>query len=127
IYYGLFPNAVIAVTPHTAQFYQEFPLSTGETLLRGATYRFRDEGRRQAAARYLAARIDRDTTAEDVQLTIWSNESMRSRAFQGFFLSDLEYGVRTHHDHLRRLLPVLGQERAPAEKDIANLNAALLA
>jgi len=126
IYYGLFPNTVVAVTPQTVQFYQEFPLTTGQTLLRGGVYRYAEESREQAAARYLAFRIDRDTTAEDVQLTIWSNESMRSKAFEGFFLSDLEYGVRTHHDHLRGLLPVLNLESAPEEKDMASLNAALL-
>ncbi|RST84676.1 aromatic ring-hydroxylating dioxygenase subunit alpha [Aquibium carbonis] len=126
IYYGIFPNAVIAVTPETAQFYQEFPLSTGETLLRGAIYRYADESREQAAARYLAFRIDRDTMAEDVQLSEWSNESMQSNAFEGFYLSDLEYGVRTHHDHLRKMLPVMSLETAPEEKDVWNLNEALL-
>jgi phenylpropionate dioxygenase-like ring-hydroxylating dioxygenase large terminal subunit len=126
IYYGIFPNAVIAVTPESAQFYQEFPLSTGETLLRGAIYRYADESREQAAARYLAFRIDRDTMAEDVQLSEWSNESMQSNAFEGFYLSDLEYGVRTHHDHLRSMLPVVSLENAPEEKDIWNLNEALL-
>jgi len=125
IYYGLFPNTVLAVTPQTAQFYQEFPLSTGQTLLRGAVYRYREESRRQAASRYLAMRIDRDTTAEDVQLTIWSNESMLSEAFGGFYLSDLEYGVRSHHDHLRRQLPVLSLETAPEERDLRSLNEAL--
>jgi phenylpropionate dioxygenase-like ring-hydroxylating dioxygenase large terminal subunit len=127
IYYGLFPNAVIAVTPEICQFYQEFPLSTGETMLRGAIYRHCDEDRRTAAARYLARRIDRETAAEDTQLTIWSNESMQSKAFQGFFLSDLEYGVRTHHDHLRAQLPVMRLEQAPAETEMAAINAALLA
>jgi carnitine monooxygenase subunit len=126
IYYGIFPNAVIAVTPEACQFYQEFPLATGNTLLRGAIYRYPDEDRRTAAARYLAFRIDRDTQAEDVQLMRWSNESMTSQAFAGFYLSDLEYGVRTHHDHLRELLPVLRLESAPDEKDMAGLNAALL-
>jgi len=125
IYYGMFPNAVIAVTPETAQFYQEFPLSTGETLLRGAIYRYRDEGREGAAARYLSYRIDRDTQAEDVQLSVWSNESMLSEAFAGFYLSDLEYGVRTHHDHLRAQIPVLSLETAPDEKDMASRNEAL--
>jgi phenylpropionate dioxygenase-like ring-hydroxylating dioxygenase large terminal subunit len=125
IYYGIFPNMVIAMTPEGAQFYQEFPLSTGETLLRGAIYRYRDESARQAAARYLALRIDRETTSEDVQLTIWSNESMLSDAFSGFYLSDLEYGVRSHHDHLRQQLPVLELETAPDEKEIWNLNDAL--
>ena len=62
------------------------------------------------AARYLAFRIDRDTMAEDVQLSVWSNESMLSDAFERLHLSDLEYGVRTHHDHLRALMPVTGLE-----------------
>lgn len=126
IYYGLFPNAVISVMPESVQFYQEFPLSTGETMLRGAIYRYADESREQAAARYLSFRIDRDTMAEDVQLSVWSNESMLSNAFEGFYLSDLEYGVRTHHDHLRRRLPVVGLETQPAEKDIEALNGAML-
>ncbi|MBZ9796373.1 aromatic ring-hydroxylating oxygenase subunit alpha [Mesorhizobium sp. ES1-4] len=125
VYYGIFPNAVLSVMPESVQFYQEFPLSTGETLLRGAIYRHRDESREQAAARYLSFRIDRDTMSEDVQLSVWSNESMLSEAFEGFYLSDLEYGVRTHHDHLRKQLPVLGLETAPEEKDMWNLNDAL--
>lgn len=125
IYYGIFPNAVISVQPESVQFYQEFPISTGQTLLRGAIYRYPDESREQAAARYLAFRIDRDTMAEDVKLSEWSNESMMSDAFEGFYLSDLEYGVRTHHDHLRTVLPVLSLETAPDEKDMGSLNDAL--
>lgn len=126
VYYGIFPNAVLAATPESVQFYQEFPLSTSQTMLRGAIYRYRDESREQAAARYLAFRIDRDTMAEDVQLSIWSNESMLSEAFSGFFLSDLEYGVRTHHDHLRQLLPVVGLEYTPDDKELWTLNHAML-
>jgi phenylpropionate dioxygenase-like ring-hydroxylating dioxygenase large terminal subunit len=126
IYYGIFPNMVVATTPETVQFYQELPLSTSQTQLRGAIYRYRDETREQAAARYLAFRIDRDTMAEDVQLSVWSNESMLSDAFSGFYLSDLEYGVRTHHDHLRKLVPVVGLDYAPDEKDMWNLNEAML-
>ncbi|MCB1386372.1 MAG: aromatic ring-hydroxylating dioxygenase subunit alpha [Nitratireductor sp.] len=125
IYYSLFPNAVIAVTPELVQFYQEFPLSTGESLLRGAIYRHREETREQRIARALAVRIDRQTMAEDVQLSEWSNEAMNSSAFEGFFLSDLEYGVRTHHDHLRAILPVAGLEERPEEEDVERLNAVM--
>ena len=125
VYYGLFPNGAIALMPESIQFYQEFPLSTGETMLRGAVYRYADESREQAAVRYLAYRIDRETLEEDVQLTIWSNESMLSESFSGFYLSDLEYGVRTHHDHLRKLVPVVGLDTAPDERDVWNLNEAL--
>ncbi|MEM7240073.1 MAG: aromatic ring-hydroxylating dioxygenase subunit alpha, partial [Pseudomonadota bacterium] len=78
-------------------------------------------------ARYLANRIDRETMEEDVQLTIWSDESMASRAFQGFILSDLEYGVRTHHDHLRALFPVMTLDAAPDERQVAEINASLRA
>ncbi|OCW57674.1 aromatic ring-hydroxylating oxygenase subunit alpha [Hoeflea olei] len=127
VYYGLFPNAVIAATPELVQFYQEFPLSTGETLLRGAIYRYREETREQTAARKLAMRIDYETMGEDVRLTEWSNEAMNSKAFQGFYLSDLEYGVRTHHDHLRAVLPVANLEDRPHEDDVARLNAEMAA
>jgi phenylpropionate dioxygenase-like ring-hydroxylating dioxygenase large terminal subunit len=127
LYYGIFPNMVIAVTPETMQFYQEFPVSEKKTVLRGAVYRHRVETRRQRLSRYLAYRIDRDTIAEDVQLTIWSNESMQSKAFPGFHLSDLEYGVRTHHDHVRATLPVTTLEEAPEEGAIAAVNAQMLA
>jgi phenylpropionate dioxygenase-like ring-hydroxylating dioxygenase large terminal subunit len=126
-YYGVFPNGVISVTPETVQFYQEFPAGVDRTIIRGATYRRPGEDRRQRLARYLASRIDRETYAEDIQLSIWSNESMKSSAFDGFHLSDLEYGVRNHHDQLRRLLPVLTVEKAPGEDRVQEINAALLA
>ena len=102
-------------------------MSTGETLLRGAAFRHKDETRQQRAARYLASRIDRETSSEDVQLTKWSNESMLSKSFSGFYLSDLEYGVRSHHDHLRNVLPILKVEKAPAEAEVPLLNAQLAA
>lgn len=121
-YYGLFPNAVIAFTPEGAQFYQEVPLSPGTTELRGRLYRRPLEDRRTRAARYLGARIDRETGAEDRQLSIWSNESMLSSAFEGFHLSDLEWGLRNHHDQLRRLMPVMRLPQAPPEERIVALN-----
>ena len=61
-------------------------IGVGKTLLRGGIYRYRQEERAQRLARYLAFRIDRDTQAEDVQLTVWSNEAMTSTAFAGFSL-----------------------------------------
>src|SRR3546814_16241809 len=95
-------------------FYQEFPVSEGLTLQRGATYRYKDETRQLRLARYLSTRIDRSTTKEDVQLPVWSCEAAKSSGYDGIMLSDLEYGVRRFHDHLRELLPVMGAEREPA-------------
>ncbi len=125
-YFGLFPNAVFAFTPEAIQFYQDIPISPSQTRVAGRLYRRPNETREQRLARYLAARIDRETSAEDQQLSIWSNESMKSTAFEGFHLSDLEYGVRCHHDGLRRLLPVMTQSAAPKEDEIAVINAEML-
>lgn len=125
-YYGLFPNAVIVFTPESAQFYQDLPLGPRKTRLTGRLYRRKDENRQQRAARYLAMRIDRDTSREDQQLSIWSDESMKSHAFDAFHLSDLEYGLKRHHDALRDLIPVMRLPEPPAETQIASRNADLL-
>lgn len=121
-YYGLFPNTVFAFTPEGAQFYHDLPLATRHTRLSGRLYRNAHETRRQRLARGLAARIDRETSAEDRQLTIWSNESMQSSAFEGFHLSDLEWGVRRHHDRLRALVPVTRLPTSPGEDRMAETN-----
>lgn len=125
-YYGLFPNIVFAFTPEGAQFYHDLPLTPGLTRLTGKVYRQPHEDRAQRLARYLAMRIDRDTSAEDQQLSIWSNESMKSSAFEGFHLSDLEWGLRRHHDGLRRLLPVMTLETPPNEARMTERNAEML-
>jgi phenylpropionate dioxygenase-like ring-hydroxylating dioxygenase large terminal subunit len=121
-YYGLFPNQVFSFTPEGASFYQDLPLSEGQTRLTGRLYRWPNETRAARLARYLGYRIDRDTSAEDRQLSIWSNESMKSDAFEGFHLSDLEYGLRRHHDGLRALIPVMTLPDAPPEDRIATVN-----
>jgi carnitine monooxygenase subunit len=81
-YYGLFPNNVFITTPETVQFYQELPIDVNRSFVRGMIYHYPDESREQRAARYLSFRIDRATYAEDQQLSIWSNESMKSSAFE---------------------------------------------
>jgi phenylpropionate dioxygenase-like ring-hydroxylating dioxygenase large terminal subunit len=125
-YYGLFPNTVFSFTPESVQFYQEIPKSVGDTWMSFAAYHQPGEDRATKLSRYLGARIDRDTSAEDQQLTIWSNESMKSLAFDNFHLSNLEYGVRFHHDGMRALMPVLTLDTAPPEDEIAQVNAEML-
>ena len=121
-YYGLFPNNVIIATPETIQFYQEFPLAVDQAVVRGIIYRRPQENRAQKLARYLSYRIDRETYEEDTQLSIWSNESMKSSAFEGFYLSDLEKGLKSHHDQLRQILPVMTLDEPPADTEMAAVN-----
>ena len=124
-YYGLFPNNVIIATPETIQFYQELPLGVERSLVRGIIYHHKQESREQKLARYLSYRIDRETYEEDTQLSMWSNESMKSSAFEGFYLSDLERGVRTHHDILRKTIPVFTLDDPPEAANMAQINATM--
>ncbi len=114
-YYNLFPNTVIGLYPDSAVWYQEIPVGPAETIQRGRAYRFRNESRELRAARYLSGRIDRITAAEDHDLCIWSFEATRSASgYSGAILSDLERGLRSFHDLLRREIPELAAGTPPA-------------
>jgi phenylpropionate dioxygenase-like ring-hydroxylating dioxygenase large terminal subunit len=119
LYIGIFPNMVIEFRPECISFYQEFPRAVDDCFQRGASYSWAGQTREAQAARYLGNRINRDTQEEDVQLIIWSHEAMSSSGYEGFILSDMEYGVRSYHDELRRLMPVLNEESEPAPGTIA--------
>jgi len=127
LYLALFPNAVIGLYPDSVIYYQEFPEGVGSTRLRGAVYRHPEESRELRLARYLSGRIDADTAAEDQMLTIWSCEAALSSAYDGIILSDLEYGVRTYHDHLREVLPVVDLDEEPEAGTLAERNAEMRA
>ena len=127
IYFGMFPNFVLGLYPDSVIYYQEVPQSATQTVQRGMCYRRREESREMKAARYLSGRIDRDTAEEDQMLMVWSCEATKSSAYDGVILSDLEYGVKTYHDHLRRLLPVMEQPVPPKPGQMAHVNDTLLA
>lgn len=113
-YYNIFPNTVIGLYPDSAVWYQEIPLGPGETIQRGRAYRFREESRELRAARYLSGRIDRVTAAEDHDLCIWAYEATKSATgYEGVILSDLEHGLKSFHDLLRREIPELLAESPP--------------
>src|SRR5699024_7726331 len=88
--------------------------------------RRKDENRQLRAARWLSGRIDAVTSEEDEQLTIWSYEATKSSAYDGVLLSDLEYGVRSYHDELRKLLPVMNLPDRPKAGTLAELNGQML-
>ena len=126
IYFGMFPNFLLGLYPDSVIYYQEVPQSAEQTVQRGMCYRRRNESREMKAARYLSGRIDRDTADEDQMLMVWSCEATKSSAYDGVIFSDLEYGVKTYHDHLRQLLPVMEQPVPPETGQMALLNDALL-
>ena len=127
IYFGMFPNFVLGLYPDSVIYYQEVPQSAEQTVQRGMCYRRAKESREMKAARYLSGRIDRDTAEEDQMLMVWACEATKSSAYDGVILSDLEYGVKTYHDHLRQLLPGMEQPVPPKPGQMAHVNDTLLA
>ncbi len=123
LYVGIFPSMVISLYPDSVSLYQEIPLGVGITMQRSATYRYRDESRELRLARYLASRIDSETNREDTRLIEWCYEATQSSGYEGVMLSDLECGVRSHHDHLREALPVMKLENEPRKGSLAEVNA----
>ena len=126
LYIGMFPNAVFGLYPDSVIFYQEFPVENGRTIQRSVTYRYANEDRRMRLARYLSGRIDRLTSDEDVQLIKWTWEAAFSSGYEGYLLSDLEFGVRSYHDILRTFFPVLNGDE-PEKGTLGERNAAMLA
>ncbi len=126
LYIGLFPNSVLGLYPDCVKFYQEFPVEFGKTMQRGTTYRYETEDRRMRASRYLSSRIDRLTSDEDEQLVRWTWEAAFSSGYDGVILSDLENCVRSYHDILRGLFPVLTEDEPP-RGEVAARNAEMLA
>jgi hypothetical protein len=97
---------VLGLYPDSAIWYQEIPLSEGETIQRGRAYRFAEETRELRALRYLSGRIDRITAAEDHDLCVWAYEAtMSATGYDGAILSDLERGLRSFHDLVREAIP----------------------
>ena len=122
LYIGIFPNTVLTLYPDSVGFYQEYPLAPGNTMQRSAEYALPNETRNMKLARYLSNRINRDTVEEDIQLIVWSYEAAESSGYDGILLSDLEYGVKSYHDSLREMLPVMDKEDEPFPGNVRPLN-----
>jgi len=121
-YLGIFPNSVLGFYPDSVMFYQDIPLTVNKSQIRSSIYRHEDETRIMRLARYLSTRIDEITFKEDIQLTLWTYEAMKSSAYDGIILSDLEYGVRSYHDALRKIIPVMCQNEEPLKGTLNKCN-----
>ena len=99
--------------PDSVIFYQDITVSVKKSHQRYAVYARPNENRVTRLARKLSGRIDENTAIEDMQLMQWSYEAMRSSAFDGLMLSDLESGVGQYHSWLKKRLPVMAQPNEP--------------
>lgn len=127
IYWGMFPGFVLTLFPDQIEIYQIYPTGSQQSVMAGVTYALPDEREDMQRARAFNRKINMDVGDEDVNLVKWAAAGMRSSAFDGVILSDVELGIGMFQNQLREVLPVVGLERPPAEGELEKLNEKLLA
>ena len=122
IYWGLFPGFVLTLFPDQIEIYQIYPTGNQQSVMAGVTYALADDRAEMQQARELNRDINMDVGDEDIQLIEWAAAGMRSSAFDGVMLSDLELGVGSFQNQLREILPVVTLDQAPAAGSLKEVN-----
>lgn len=123
IYWGMFPGFVLTLFPDQIEIYQIYPTGNQQSVMAGVTYARPDDRPEMQKARELNRDINMDVGDEDIRLIEWAAEGMRSAAFDGLVLSDLELGVASFQNRLRELLPVVRLENEPESGSLREVNA----
>ena len=121
-YVGIFPNAVIALYPEMVEYYMTIPVSVNKTRYIGQQFGLADARRETAASRYLSARINGITEAEDESFVNDMQEGMRSSVFPEPVLSSTEAGVQYFHKKIQQQLPVARLCNEPAAGTLRTVN-----
>jgi len=127
IYWGLFPGFVLTLFPDQIEIYQIYPTGNQKSVMAGVTYALPDDRTEMQKARELNRDINMDVGDEDIQLIEWAAAGMRSSAFEGSLLSDLELGVASFQNQLREILPVVSLAEPPVEGSLKQINESMLA
>ena len=127
IYWGLFPGFVLTLFPDQVEIYQIYPTGNQRSVMAGVTYALPDDRPEMQKARKLNRDINMDVGDEDIRLIEWAAAGMRSSAFDGVLLSDLELGIGSFQNRLREILPVVSLADAPVAGSLRQVNERLLA
>lgn len=126
IYWGMFPGFVITLMPDMVEIYQTYSLGHQQSVMAGACYALDDNRPDMQEARQFNREINATVGDEDIKLVKYSEQGMRSQAYEGALLSDLELGIASFQNRLRSILPVLSLQQPPPRGELAQKNAKLL-
>lgn len=122
IYWGMFPGFVLTLFPDQIEIYQVYPTGRHKSVMAGVTYAMPDKRPEMQKARELNREINMDVGNEDIRLIEWAAEGMRSSAFDGVLLSDLELGIGSFQNRLREVLPVVTLDQEPEAGSLREQN-----
>ena len=127
IYWGMFPGFVLTLFPDQIEIYQIYATGNKKSVMAGVTYALPDARESMRKARELNRDINMAVGDEDIRLIEWAAEGMRSSAFEGLLLSDLELGVASFQNYMRDILPVVSLQQEPEAGTLRQLNERLRA
>ncbi len=104
------------------EIYQIYPTGNQKSVMAGVTYALPDKRPEMYKARELNRDINMDVGNEDIRLIKWAAEGMRSSAFDGVLLSDLELGIGSFQNRLREVLPVVTLDQEPEAGSLKVVN-----
>jgi hypothetical protein len=113
---------VITLFPDQIEIYHSYPIGFQKSAMAGRSYALADERPKMKSAREFNRQINIMVGEEDMQLVKWSAEGMRSSAFNGAIMSDLEMGTCAFHNQLRRTLPVTSLDVPPSAGTLTQTN-----
>jgi phenylpropionate dioxygenase-like ring-hydroxylating dioxygenase large terminal subunit len=112
-FYSMLPNLGIDVYPEQTDFFQVLPRGPGKCTIRGGSFGRPDARREMRIARYLSARINRQTQREDEFLCARVQQGLASSSYEPGPLSTLERCMLEFHDLLREKIPEVRLPHAP--------------
>ena len=127
IYWGMFPGFVLTLFPDQIEIYQIYATGNKKSVMAGVTYALPDARESMHKAREFNRDINTAVGDEDIRLIEWAAEGMRSSAFEGLLLSDLELGVAAFQNYMRDILPVVSLQQEPEAGTLGQLNQRLRA
>ncbi len=123
LYFGFFPNLVMAFYPEMMEIYMSIPIDLLQTKIISRTYALPDARREVQAVRYLNRRINQTTEFEDRSYMITIQEGLKSSVFPKWKLSTYaETGVGQYHHAIQDHLPVTKLARQPAFGTVRTIN-----
>jgi phenylpropionate dioxygenase-like ring-hydroxylating dioxygenase large terminal subunit len=113
-FYSFLPNIGIDILPEQVNFFQILPLGHDRTVIRGAAFGVRDDGREMRLVRWLGNRINMQVNKEDKFLCERLQRGIADSGYKPGPLSSIEYWMLEFHDLLRARIPETRLPSPPA-------------
>jgi phenylpropionate dioxygenase-like ring-hydroxylating dioxygenase large terminal subunit len=126
LFFTMPPNIGIDIYGDSMDVFQFLPLTAETCTVRYPIFVRPDSSREMKVLRYLNARINRQVSAEDKQLSERVQVGLGTHGFEFGPLSSYEGCIHDFHDRVRAACPVTLLEQAPSQGALRRVNEEML-